>query len=688
MEKAKISGKSPAISAVVYDRLKGVDYSTDPALIDSERSPYAPNLISGPGGFPEKRPGWRTILQLEEPIYGIHAAYKDGDKVYLIHAGKKLYEWSPDAQETGAVVYDDMRAGPSKSFVHKSRAFILDGRNYICVGDDLADGEWGATLVYNIAKVPTVYINSSPFGLDGVPLEDPNLLNHTMTVSYVGEGEETEHKAPELYKLPFRADDGEPVKVRVKDEDDPDRWREYEAFEESSSTILIERVFGTASDKEGYPSYDGMHFKATVNEEWKDDNPRGFVVDHRYGIVAFAVPPWDARDSGVDNVEITFYPNDSKFRDGGLDNSSVRTIDHCDTFTIYENRVWATGNKNLPGYDWHSGVDDPTYFPQTGYAKVGEDNTRIMGYLKSGSSLAIIKGESSQDACIYLRTAGTLQDYAAFPLKQGVIGQGAISPHAFGNILDDPLFLTRSGVCAVSSSLITEQRTIANRSRFINPKLTENQNLSNAVACNWNGMYLLSMTDGNVYLMDGKQDRVYLENSLTGASYNYECYHWTNMPATAWMPDGDKLYFGTADGRVCKLNTDIEGVGKYNDDGKPIKAARATRVEFCGDWLRYKTMVKKGSGALMQPYTRSSAKVWVRTDRTKAQEFLTAALDNDGWDESLPDDYASWKEAQILPFKKKIKKWKWIQVILENDTINEGFGVYGVIIRYQKQNLA
>ena len=41
----------------------------------------------------------------------------------------------------------------------------------------------------------------------------------------------------------------------------------------------------------------------------------------------------------------------------------------------------------------------------------------------------------------------------------------------------------------------------------------------------------------------------------------------------------------------------------------------------------------------------------------------------------------------LAPFGKKVKKWKGIQLILENDELNEGFGVYGVIIRHQKLNL-
>ena len=47
MKTAKISGSSPKTYAAVYDKLKGVDFSTDPGMIAQERSPWAPNLVSG-----------------------------------------------------------------------------------------------------------------------------------------------------------------------------------------------------------------------------------------------------------------------------------------------------------------------------------------------------------------------------------------------------------------------------------------------------------------------------------------------------------------------------------------------------------------------------------------------------------------------------------------------------------------
>ena len=671
MQKANISGKSPAVSAVVYDRLKGVDFSTDQSLIDTARSPFALNLVSGPGGYPEKRPGWRTLKQFDGAIYGIHSGGYKGEQIYLVHCGTKLYRWWPDGSQEAKLLYSAMPESYSTSFVHQDRIFLLTGKTYLVAGEK--DGVWGVYPVSDIATVPTVFFNSSPVARDGIPLQDRNILTRRRKVGFCGDG------GTKLFVLPYEKLGLETVIVRVKNNDTKE-WEEYK--QNISGKWYIETSTYDQSGSSDYYYVRGKWRRFHDNSYLSGQMPdKQFVVDLD-GILGIMPAPWKST-SGEDNVEIEF---SVAAEEEGADVAG--DIDACDTFTIFEERVFVTGNPNKKAFDWHSDADDPTYFPDTGYTRVGTAGTEIMGYLQVGTAQAIVKAEGSQDASLYLRTVGTLNDLTAFPIKQGVSGQGAISKRAFSNILDDPLYLTRNGVFAVSSNIVTEQRTLVNRSRFLDPKLTREANLKEAVACSWNGMYLLSMTDGTVYVMDGKQEKSYQENSLTGAGYNYEAYHWNNMPATCWLPNGAELYFGTADGRICKLNTDIGGVQKYNDDGAPIRAVRATRVEFCGDFLRYKTMVKKGSGLLMQPYSRSSVKVYVRTDRTKAQDFFKAALDDDDWVEVIrPEDFGAWEEARVVPFKKKVKKWKWIQIIVENNEINEGFGVYGMIIRHQKQNL-
>ena len=719
MKTAKISGSSPKTYAAVYDKLKGVDFSTDPGMIAQERSPWAPNLVSGPGGYPEKRPGWRTVRSLEGAIYGLYSGRIGGEDIFLVHSGSTIYRWKPyDPSFAPVSLKTGVKEGYSTGFAFGEKIYILTGAEYLVCGmfGDKGSETLQIVTAGSIARVPTIVISAGESG-GGTTLEPANLLTDRRKVSYLCGGGERLLVLPEQNHM----EDG--LCVRIRDENTGE-WTEqtYEAVKtigptDASTVKTAYKEYKTDAESSGetvlsfeewyrsrYVLYKGLYWSkspttttgtnrpmyipgtGSVSDSTGVNNKAVMGINKEYGILWLsqnqASTLWDATGSGVDNLEIEY----RKAAEEGKDDLS--TLNACDTFGLFENRVFLTGNPDKPAYDWHSGPDDPTYFPDTGYAKVGAGGSAIMGYRAVGSAQAIIKAESRQDASVYLRTAAKLGEETVFSLRQGVSGQGAIAKRAFANILDDPLFLTRNGVYAITSNLVTEERTLAGRSRFLDPRLTREQNLEQAVGCGWNGMYLLSMTDGNVYLLDGKQNKVYLDNSITGANYNYEAYHWTDLPATVWMPDGENLFFGTADGRLCRLNTDIQSVEKYNDDGAPVKAARATRVEFCGDFLRYKTMVKKGSGLLLQPYSRASVRVYVRTDKSQARKFFTGALDDYDWHgDELGADFSAWEGSRVVPFKKKVKKWKWIQIIVENDRVNEGFGIYGIIIRHQKLGL-
>ena len=614
----------------------------------------------------------------------------------MVHSGSAIYRWKPyDPSFAPVSLKTGVKEGYSTGFAFGEKIYILTGAEYLVCGmfGDKGSETLQIVTAESIARVPTIVISAGESG-GGTPLEPANLLTDRRKVDYLCGGGER------LLVLPEQKILTEGLTVRIRNQDTGE-WEE----KSYSSVVSVSPTSKSSVNREyeeykdnisnnvtplGYEAWYAKNYLKHKGMNWKW-SPNGISSDvmganTEYGMVWLSDNQrqalWDATGSGVDNLEIEY----RKAAEEGKDDLS--TLNACDTFGLFENRVFLTGNPDKPAYDWHSGPDDPTYFPDTGYAKVGAGGSAIMGYRAVGSAQAIIKAESRQDASVYLRTAAKLEEETVFSLRQGVSGQGAIAKRAFANILDDPLFLTRNGVYAITSNLVTEERTLAGRSRFLDPRLTREQNLEQAVGCGWNGMYLLSMTDGNVYLLDGKQNKVYLENSITGANYNYEAYHWTDLPATVWMPDGENLFFGTADGRLCRLNTDIQGVEKYNDDGAPVKAARATRVEFCGDFLRYKTMVKKGSGLLLQPYSRASVRVYVRTDKSPARKFFTGALDDYDWQgDELGADFSAWEGSRVVPFKKKVKKWKWIQIIVENDRVNEGFGIYGIIIRHQKLGL-
>ena len=86
-----------------------------------------------------------------------------------------------------------------------------------------------------------------------------------------------------------------------------------------------------------------------------------------------------------------------------------------------DTRVFLSGNPDEPDCDWQSGLYDPTYFPDTGYTRMGTDASAIVGYLKQYESQVVVKSGGAQEATSYLRTYMMADDGSAlYPLPQGV----------------------------------------------------------------------------------------------------------------------------------------------------------------------------------------------------------------------------------------------------------------------------
>ena len=600
-----------------YTQFRGVDFSTDPTQVADYRSPYALNLISDLAGFPEKRVGWRKILDTGKRINGIHhAVFASGASMRFVHAGNTLYTWD-ESNASHTAICETMADNRSVAFAHGGKMYIMDGNKYRVVAE--ADG------VYTVADVedgevfvPTTTIAADPSG-GGTPFEAVNMLTGKRINSFFSNGTSKDY------------------------------------FLDTQNIDAVTKV--------------------VVNGEEKDD----YTVDLEAGKVSLSAAPADSK--GVDNVVIHFTANVEGYAD---------RVNKCTIFAFFgfnnDNRIFISGNPEYPNWDWQSGLDDPTYFPDTGYTKVGSDTSAIMGYLKQYNSLTIVKADNEQDAEVFLRTAQMEDDGTViFPIQQGIKGVGAISKYAFATLRDDPLFLAREGVFAIASTSVQLERTVQDRSYFVNPVLTTEAGLSEAVAAVWNGYYILCV-NGRAYVADSRKRTA---QSGTGASYSesgsyvqysYEWYYWQNIPARVIREYEGELYFGTADGYICKFNTDISTMAKYNDDGAPILARWATKMDDYGSIVRRKTLTKKGCGVMIKPYTRSSVTVYTSTDRTHEAKIQYAAMDI--LDFSDIDfsrfTFNTLDTPQVVPFNKKVKKFIVLQLIFENNVKDEGFGIYGV----------
>ena len=611
----------------VYTSFKGVDFSVDPSLVDENRSPYAPNLISDVGGLPEKRLGWRTILNIEMPVNGMWQGELSTGNVFIVHGGTKLYSITSDNESyTATVIKENINNGRSTGFFMSDekgmKLYLLTGAEYLQYdGNEVKN-------VRDVAYVPTVLIGRAPTG-GGVTVDDVNLLGKQRKEQFLGTAEDT------VFYL--SADDVDSIdKVEVMD---------------------------TNGDMQEVSNY---------------------TADIEEGTVTFtaAQPP---TLTGVDNVYITY----SKTVEGYAERIEKCTI--CSLFGYGgDNRVFLTGNPEYKAYDWVSGVYDPTYFSDLGYTIVGSDDTAVMGYLKLGQYMLIVKEDSSLNSTLIQRSAvKNSEGKTEFHVEQGVTGLGAISKNCFVSLIDEPLFLSRQGIMGIYSTNILAERSFKNRSYFVNSQLIKEGGLENACACEWNGYYILAVNN-RAYILDSKNKAYLKYQSNTSSDYVFECYYWENIPARIFLEKSGDLYFGTADGKVCKFNTDIPTMARYNDDGEAVRCAWATKNDDDGSSYLYKTMQKRGCSITIKPFTRSSAKIYISKDgefeKLIRQSYMDIFTFDDFSFERL--SFNTNDSPQDIYLKKKVKKYKRLQIIIKNDVVNEGFGIFQITKTFAVGNYA
>ena len=515
----------------------------------------------------------------------------------------------------------------------KSTAFFMrssddTGKIYILTGGEFL--EYDGTTVKNVADdgyIPTILISRNPTG-GGTVYEAVNLISGKRTESFLG------NDTDKVYQL------------------------------SANKLDSVDKVEVLNSNGE----------KVTTTE---------YTVDLTTGKITFTATHKPVV-AGQDNVFITYTKTVAGYAD---------RINKCTISDLYglggSNRVFLSGNPDYKAYDWYSDIFKPNYFPDLNYSIVGTSDTAIMGYQRLGKYQMILKEDNQQDSTVFQRY-GTLNDDGSvtFSVEQGVAGIGAISKRCFGMLADEPLFLSRQGIQAITSNNILAERTIRNRSFFVDSYLTKETNLQNAVACEWNGFYVLCI-NGAAYVLDGK-NKSYKERSIASYDYNYECYYWTNIPAVCLLSVAGELYFGTEDGRICKFNTDIETMSKYSDDGKAIVASWSTLNDDDDAPHLYKSMTKKGCLVTIKPYTRSSGTIYVCKDGNPRQFLRSGTMDILDWDDIDFDRFTfnTNDSPQDIFFKKKVKKYKRLQIIVENDALNEGFGVLQIVKTFTVGNYA
>lgn len=539
----------------------------------------------------------------------------------LVHAGEKLYKLTFAQSVPTFTEIGTMANEKSRGFVFDEKLYLLDGSNYKVYD--------GSTLksVSEAAYKPLIIISRNPDG-GGTSYESLNLIGTGWTESFLGKPDVKE------YQLTTENLDATEVSAEVMDSSG-----EWQAKTEGTD----------------------------------------FTVDRTAGKVTFQTAPGAPAVTGQDNVKITAY----KTREGYAD-----TINKCRAFCIYgvggaTDRVFLTDNANKAGMDWYSGFEDPTYFPDTNYTKLSRDGSKITGYAVINNTLATFLNGATDGRNVIVRT-GMLDDSgeAVFKISNTLIGPNTIARDSFQSYDKEPLFLTDRGVYAITAEELTGQKCSQERSYYILGALQNAAGKESADSTRYQDFYVLSIGD-RLYFLD-MQQKTYEKDSPYSA-YQYECYYWTGITARRIWTDSAALCFGTEEGKICRFAVNVDDPRSYNDDGAAIDAYWETS-DFDGKlFFREKTFTGIAVRLAAAPLTGVKIYAQVRgvwkqifDAKEKARYFTFEYID------FAKFVFSGDQTPRTMFGKIKLKKVDKARFRLQNNVLNEPFGIYAFGLQWRE----
>lgn len=541
----------------------------------------------------------------------------------LLNDSYPLYHVGTNIIRNGAVLYSQANNQLSKSWEFENKLYIIDGKKLLVYSYE--NNAPSVTKVEDSAYIPTVTISKDPSG-GGTPYEDLNLLTPAFTETFLGQ-------------------------VSVKD-----YYMSFNGLDNTNPIVEVLNAQGNWVTKVAGTDY---------------------TFNRAQGKISFVTAPGESPVSGQDNVKITAYRTVSGYAD---------RINKCTIGVLYGvngalDRLFLSGNPDYINYDWFSGQYDPTYFTDTSYSMLGSSSSAIMGYSVINGYLATHKDFMEKDQNIILRQGDLEENLPVFRIINTLQGAGAVAKYSFSYLSTEPLFLTKSGVYAVTAQDITGEKYAQNRSFFLDGKLLEESNLQNAYGFTYKDMYWLCIN--NVcYILDGLQP-VQTDRQKPYATRQYVGFYRTNVPAKCMWEDGGRLFFGTADGKICAFHTDKYALSSYNDNGSPIEAIWET-ADIDGR-LFYKNKTLKYIALRLDSAITTSVNIWV--------------MDRGLWQFIKKDEasgkYLSFAHVIFSKFsfnndrtqhtfstKVRIKKVDKFRLRITNTDLNEPFGLYDVAFEY------
>lgn len=326
-----------------------------------------------------------------------------------------------------------------------------------------------------------------------------------------------------------------------------------------------------------------------------------FTVNRASGIVTFNTAPSQPSLAGTDNVFITFSKTVLGYED---------RIKKCTKATIFDSRIFYTGNPEFPNAIFHCELNNPAYISDLSYYEDGSSDSRIKDIVVGSNVLWVFKDLDQNNANVFYHEQMLDETQGAvYPCKQGNV---STSCYARGiNFKDDIVYISRDGLEGITTENINSRQAIAHRSSLIDSKMINNSNYSDAQMVEWQG-YLLILVGGEIFLADSRQKY----SSLN--SFEYEWYYWdiSNCSPRVLKEYKDKLYIGANDGSIFV----VEGT---NDNEEAILSYWTTPIDNFGYDNKLKTTNKRGGIVKIKTVPNGIVKISRKINTSDEYKYIT-----------------------------------------------------------------
>ena len=348
----------------------------------------------------------------------------------------------------------------------------------------------------------------------------------------------------------------------------------------------------------------------------------GFTVNRTAGTVTFITAPPKQID-GDNNVSITY----SKTING-----DANKILKSSLVSVFDNRIFVSGNQDYPNALFWSELEDPRYFGSDNWTSEG-DMSPVKTIVRGYNELLVIKEPSQEGASIISHTPTI--DYEAgkvYPAVESNINTGCVSTGI--NFRDDVCFLSKNGLESITGE-INQERLLTHRSTMVDKKMITCNNYKKAKMVEYDG-YLLILIDSKVFLADSRA-------TYQDIGTEYEWFYWELPQNITFMQENNGiLYLANQFGDIYKLSGET-------DNGKSILSKWATPMDSFG-YEAYRKTTNKG-GCVIETIPRGAdISVEIKKDNEEPKK-IGIYPDSKGY----------------IVCKSKEKKWRKIQLILSSN---------------------